>query len=148
RHLHGDVALALLKRLQAQRALHVVVMSATLDAAPVAAYLDAPTLRSEGRLFDVAIEYVPGDDRPLEAQVTSAVRRLVNDALAGHVLVFPPGPAETRPAKEAPEPLASQHGLALVPLHGDLPPQEQDRAVRPSAQRKVILATNVAESSV
>jgi ATP-dependent helicase HrpB len=148
RHLHGDVALAWLKRLQARRALHLVVMSATLEAAPVAAFLGAPTLRSEGRLFDVAIEYAPDDSRPLEAQVTSAVRKLVNDAAGGHVLVFLPGAAEIRRAKESLEALASQHDLALLPLHGDLPPQEQDRAVRASDKRKIILATNVAESSV
>src|SRR5262249_41074133 len=134
RHLHGDVALAWLRRLQTRRPLHLVVMSATLDAAPVAAFLEAPTLRSAGRPFDVAIEHLPApDDRPLESLVASAVRRVVREGLDGHVLVFLPGAAEIRRAKDALESLAAENDLALVPLHGDLPPAEQDRAVRPSA---------------
>jgi ATP-dependent RNA helicase HrpB len=80
--------------------------------------------------------------------VTSAVRRLVHDTPDGHILVFLPGAAEIRRAKEALDALARENDLAVVPLHGDLSPQEQDRAVRASAQRKIILATNVAESSV
>lgn len=149
RHLHGDIALAWLRRLQARRPLSIVVMSATLDAAPVAAYLDCPRLRADGRRFDVRVEHLPApEDRPLESLVGSAVRGLLKDGLDGHVLVFLPGAAEIRRAKETLEKFATEHDLALLPLHGDLPPAEQDRAVRPSAQRKILLATNVAESSV
>ena len=102
RHLHGDVALAWLKRLQTRRPLSLVVMSATLDAGPIAAYLGCPTLRSEGRRFDVRMEYLPApEDRPLESLVASAVRGLVKDGLDGHVLVFLPGAAEIRKAKDA-----------------------------------------------
>jgi ATP-dependent helicase HrpB len=151
RHLHADVALALLRRLQrgTRPDLRIVVMSATLDAGSIATFLEAPTLRSEGRRFDVAIEHLPApDDRPLHSQVASAVRALVNDGLDGDVLVFLPGAAEIRRARETCEAIAGQAGLLLVPLHGDLPAAEQDRAIRPAAQRKVILSTNVAESSV
>jgi ATP-dependent helicase HrpB len=149
RHLHGDIALAWLKRLQTRRPLSLVVMSATLDAAPVAAYLDCPQLRSEGRRFDVKIEHLPApEDRPLESLVASAVRALLKDGLDGHVLVFLPGAAEIRRCKDALEKYAAEHDLVLLPLHGDLPPAEQDRAVRPSDKRKILLATNVAESSV
>lgn len=151
RHLQGDVALALLKRLQATTRpdLRLVAMSATLDAAPVAAFLGCAVVRSEGKRFDVALEHLDApDDRKLDLQVASAVRSLVRDGLDGHVLVFLPGAAEIRRAMESCAKLASENDLALVALHGDLPPAEQDRAVGPSTKRKIILSTNVAESSV
>ena len=136
RHLQGDVALALVERLRRTRRpdLRVVAMSATLATEPLAAYLGAPVLRSEGRRFDVAIEHLPApDDRPLASQVASAVRRLVLEGLDGDVLVFLPGAAEIRRAREACEKLAAEADLLLVPLHGDLSPEEQDAAVRPGA---------------
>ena len=151
RHLQGDVALALLKRLQetTRPDLKVVAMSATLDAGPVAEFLGCKVVRSEGKRFDVALEHLPApDDRKLDLQVASAVRSLIKDGLDGHVLVFLPGAAEIRRAMEACAKLAAENDLALVALHGDLPPAEQDRAVGPSAKRKIILSTNVAESSV
>lgn len=151
RHLQGDVALALLKRMQATTRpdLRIVAMSATLDAGPVAEFLGCDVVRSEGKRFDVAIEHLAApDDRKIDLQVASAVRTLVRDGLDGHVLVFLPGAAEIRWAMEACAKLASENDLALVPLHGDLPPAEQDRAVGRSAQRKIIVSTNVAESSV
>ena len=154
RHLQGDLALALLRWLQesSRPDLKLVVMSATLDAAPVARYLGAPSLRSEGRLFEVGVEYLsPADaakDDRLEDRVASAVRRLVSESPEGDVLVFLPGMAEIRRAAQACAPLAARTGLDVLPLHGDLSPEEQDRAVRPGARRKVILSTNVAETSV
>jgi ATP-dependent helicase HrpB len=152
RHLDGDLCLALLRRLQLSTRpdLKLVVMSATLDPQPIARYLgDSPTLDVPGRPFEVTIEHLGlVDPRPLEAQVASAVRRLIDEGLRGDVLVFLPGAAEIRKAREACEPIARRDGLLLQPLHGDLPPEEQDRAVRPGAQRKVILSTNVAETSV
>ena len=151
RHLAGDLALALLRRLQrtTRPDLKLVVMSATLDAAPIAAWLDCPSLRSEGRLFDVRVDHLErDDDRFLEVQVAGAVKRLLQDGLDGDVLVFLPGAAEIRRAREALEDVAGRHGLELHALHGDLPPQEQDRAVTPGKARKVILSTNVAETSV
>ena len=154
RHLQGDLALALLRRLQetTRPDLRLVVMSATLDAAPVARFLDAPSVRSEGRLFEVSVEHLtPADaarDDRLEDRVAAAVRRVVNEAAGGDVLVFLPGMAEIRRAAQACAPLAARLGLEVLPLHGDLSPGEQDRAVRPGARRKVVLSTNVAESSV
>jgi ATP-dependent helicase HrpB len=151
RHLQGDVVLALAERLRRTNRpdLVLIAMSATLDAGPLAAHLGAPVLRSEGKRFDVAIEYLPGnDERPLASQVASAVRRLVNEGLDGDVLVFLPGAGEIRRAREACANIAEQADLALLPLHGDLSPEEQDAAVRPGPRRKVILSTNVAESSV
>jgi ATP-dependent helicase HrpB len=151
RHLHADVGLALVERLRrtVRPDLRVVVMSATLATEPVARHLDAPVLRAEGRRFDVAIEHLPSpDDRPLALQVASAVRRLVHEGMDGDVLVFLPGAGEIRRTHEACEKLAAEADLLVVPLHGDLSPKEQDVAVRPASRRKIILSTNVAESSV
>jgi ATP-dependent helicase HrpB len=160
RHLPGDLALAFLRRLQrtTRPDLKLVVMSATLDAEPVARFLDAPRLRSEGRRFEVAVEHLSPEeaarDERLEERVARAVRRLHREAReagagrAGDVLVFLPGAAEIRRAREALGPWAGDAGVELLPLHGDLPPEEQDRAVRPGPSPKVILSTNVAESSV
>jgi ATP-dependent helicase HrpB len=148
RHLEGDLALALLHRLQrtARPDLKLVVMSATLDAVPIAAYLGgARVLRSEGRQFPIEIQYSPHSAAPLEEQVAAALERLPGE---GHTLVFLPGAAEIRRAQTACAPLARRRGLALLPLHGDQSPEEQDRAVLPSKQPKVILSTNVAESSI
>ena len=156
RHLEGDVALALLRRLQRTRRpdLKIVVMSATIDAAPVAAYLAGkggealPVLRSEGRQHPLEIEYTPHSAAPLEEQVAAALERLAARGLGGHVLVFLPGSYEIRRAQSACAALARRHGWQLLPLYGDQSPEEQDRAVAPCAQTKIILSTNVAESSV
>lgn len=152
RHLAGDISLALLKRLQETRRpdLRIVAMSATLEAAPIASYLGGcPSLRSEGRRFDVAIEHLAQpDDRHLDQQVLAALKRLVASELDGHVLVFLPGAGEIRRARETCDDFARRHGLEVHALHGDLPAAEQDRAVRRSNGRKLILSTNVAETSV
>jgi ATP-dependent helicase HrpB len=150
RHLEGDLALALLLRLQATRPdLRLVVMSATLDAGPVAAYLGGcPVLRSQGKLYDLSIEYTPHSAAALEQQVAAALDRLLQRGLTGDVLVFLPGAAEIRRAAQALGPAAMRHGLLLLPLHGNLSSAEQDRAVTPADRPKVILSTNVAESSV
>ena len=148
RHLEGDLALALLRSLQRGRRpdLRLVVMSATLDAGPIAAFLgDARVIRSVGRQFPLAIEYTPHSAAPLEEQVA---RALETCAGSGHVLVFLPGAAEIRRAQTACTALARRRGWAVAPLHGDQPAEEQDRAVAPSSQPKIILATNVAESSI
>ncbi len=151
RHVHTDVALALLRRLrETRRDLALVAMSATLDAEPVAKFLDAPIVRAEGRRFEVEIAYDdPGAQPPhLELRVASMVRRALAESPDGHVLVFLPGAAEIRRATDACASAAKKYDAVIVPLHGDLPPDEQDRAVLPSTRRRVILSTNVAESSV
>jgi len=156
RHLDGDFSLALLRRLQntARPELKVVVMSATLDAAPIARYLhDCPVLRSEGKLYPLEIAYTPHSAAPLETQVASALEKLVAQGLDGDVLVFLPGAAEIRKAARTIERMAARNNILVFPLYGDLSPAEQDRAVAPAMvngerRRKVILSTNVAESSV
>ncbi len=151
RHLEADVALALLRRMQqtVRPDLRLVVMSATLRAEPVAAFLGGcPVLRCEGRQFPTEIRYRPHSAAPLEDQVAAALGQLVREGLDGDVLVFLPGAAEIRRAMRAAAALGERAGALLVALHGDLPPEEQDRAVSPCGQRKIIFSTNVAESSV
>ncbi len=154
RHLAGDLALALLRRLQrgARPDLRLVVMSATMDPAPASAFLgDAPIVRSAGRTFPVDVSYLDQpDERGAGKQVAGALRRLLTDGagLDGDVLVFLPGTAEIRHATEDCGELAARHDLLLMPLHGDLPADAQDRAVARAARPKVILSTNVAETSV
>jgi ATP-dependent helicase HrpB len=150
RHLESDLALALLKRLQQTRTdLRIIVMSATLDTSHVAEYLGGcPVLRSEGRLFEVSIRHLPYSAKSLEAQLTDALELLIAEQPSGDVLAFLPGAAEIRRAMRESQTVARRANLLVLPLHGDLSPAEQDRAIMPAEQRKVILATNVAESSV
>lgn len=151
RHLDGDLALALVRRLQlgVRPDLRIVVMSATLTAGPIASYLgDCPVLRAQGRLFETTTEFRPHSAAPLEEQVASAVADLVQGGLDGDVLVFLPGAAEIRRAARACAGIARRANLLIAPLHGDLSPEEQDFAVSPAARPKIILSTNVAESSI
>jgi ATP-dependent helicase HrpB len=154
RSLDADLGLALtLEVVDALRPeLRIVVMSATLDIDPVAALLDAPVIRSEGRAFPVAVVHVdpaPGTDRrrTAEAAVAPTVRR----ALAAHdgdVLVFLPGAAEIRRAERSLGDLGP--GVHVRPLHGSMPPAAQDAAIAPSpaGSRKVVLSTAIAETSL
>lgn len=151
RHLQGDLALALLRRLQLQgQFLKLVVMSATLEAGPLADFLGGcPVLVSEGRTFPVDVSYLDKvDSRPLEEQVLAALKRLAPALPEGDVLAFLPGAAEIRRAQASVADFATRHGYAVLPLHGDLPAAQQDRAVRAGRGKKLILSTNVAESSV
>jgi ATP-dependent helicase HrpB len=151
RHLQADLALALLRRLQLQgHPLKLVVMSATLEAGPLAEFLGGcPVLTSVGRTFPVTVEHLErADARPLDVQVLAALKRLVPVLPEGDVLVFLPGAAEIRRAQTSCADFAVRHGFCVLPLHGDLTAEEQDRAVRPGPGRKLILSTNVAETSV
>jgi ATP-dependent helicase HrpB len=151
RSLHTDMALALLRRLQqrARKDLRIIAMSATLDAERVATFLGSEVTRIAGRSFPVEVEHLDRpDERKLEEQVAIAVRKLCLRGLQGDVLVFLPGAAEIRRAEEACAQVAQSFNLSLCMLHGDLPPAEQDRAIASSMQRKVILSTNIAESSL
>lgn len=152
RHLATDVALSRLRQLQktTRPDLKLVVMSATLDADPLAEFLgNAPVVISEGRQFPVAVEF-------LKRQTDAPVERLVADALAtaldaeptGHVLIFLPGAAEIRKCRAASQNLVAARDVVPLILHGDLSGEEQDAVVRPSTKRKVIFSTNLAESSV
>jgi ATP-dependent helicase HrpB len=151
RHLAGDLGLALALDVQAglREDLRLVVMSATLDGARLATFLVAPRLSSEGRAFPVTVEHFPARrEEALEHQV----RRAVEHALTAHpgdVLVFLPGRREIeRVQRILVDALSSD--IELLQLHGDLPVEQQSRVLQPSPDntRRVVLATNVAESSV
>ncbi len=161
RSLHVDLALAMARRVQREVRpdLRLLVMSATLDPGPVAAFLGGcPVIASPGRLFPVAVEHLappasaadrsakPGGP-DLAVQVAAGVRRALA-ASPGDLLVFLPGVGEIARCGEALAPLAAEQGLAVLPLYGDLPAEQQDAALRPLGKRKVVLATNVAETSV
>ena len=151
RHLHTDLAITLLRRLQRETRpdLKLLVMSATLDPGPVAIYLDAPVMRSEGRVFPVETTFLPRpDDRPIDQQVSEALERLYGEGLRNHTLVFLPGAADIRACLKGCEAVAARRGLSLRPLHGELSPEAQAHALAASDSPKVILSTNVAESSV
>ena len=151
RSLHTDLATALLR--EVRRALRddliLIVMSATLDAEPIARYLEAPVLRVAGRTYPVTIAYRPSDGAPLPDRVASAVVDAVSGSSdPGDILAFLPGAEEIRRASSRLAPDAERLGLVVLPLHGSLPAPEQDRALRPSERRKVVLATNIAETSL
>lgn len=148
RHLHGDLALALcLDVMQALREdLALVIMSATLDAEAIGRWLDAPVLKSEGRSWPVELRHAPLQNQPDPgAAVAQAVRRAL-DETAGDVLAFLPGAGEIQRAAE----LLQDAPVQLHALYGDLPLDAQQRAIAPDAEgrRKVVLATNIAESSL
>jgi ATP-dependent helicase HrpB len=168
RSLHADLGLALTLQSQSllRADLRILVMSATLDVDAVVSLLDgAPVIRSEGRAYDVDTIYL---DRRIDAFIEPAVTTVVRRALREHdgdILVFLPGAAEIRrtamlltgpsahraaaalsPSTNAPLPA----GTRVMPLFGDLPQDEQDRAIAPSppGSRKVVLATAIAETSL
>jgi ATP-dependent helicase HrpB len=142
RSLHADLALALARQaMRARGDLRLVVMSATLEAGEVAAFLGGcPVIEVPGRAHPVAVSYAPGRD------VADAARELAGRD-GGHALVFLAGAPEIRRAQHSLSDLA-ERGLRVLPLHGSLPAEEQDRALAPSRQRTLILATNLAETSL
>lgn len=173
RHVATDLALALLRRVQARRAagdrpLRLVLMSATIDGVALAERLGAESLHVQGRAHPVALEHATleglrthtragaGHTRagattaPIAELVARAVRRVLreSDDDDGHLLVFLPGAAEIRAAAAACEAAAQAADLELLALHGDLGLDEQARALAPAARRRLLLATNVAETSL
>ncbi|MDQ7248798.1 ATP-dependent helicase HrpB [Dongia sedimenti] len=156
RSLDGDLALALALESQAglRPDLRLLVMSATLDIAAIGALLpDSASVRSEGRSFPVETRHL-GDPsgrmtERIEDRVVRAVLQAI-DAEAGDALVFLPGLAEIRRAQAALEDRLPSAEVAILPLHGDLPPAEQDLALKPDprGRRKIVLATSIAETSL
>jgi ATP-dependent helicase HrpB len=148
RSLESDLAQALCRDLQRvlRPELRLVAMSATPDATRLAALLDAAVIESPSRLFPVAVTYAAREvasPRELPEAMARAVRNALHEH-SGDVLAFLPGMAEIRRVQLA---LASC-GALVLPLHGELPPTEQDHALRPAEQRRVVLATSIAETSL
>ncbi|WP_444922391.1 ATP-dependent helicase HrpB [Microbulbifer sp. CnH-101-G] len=163
RSLQADLSLALCLQSQEylREDLKLLVMSATLETEAVARVLGgAPVVSSEGRSFPVHIDYLDQREEPEDHRsVPALMSRKILEALrkeAGSVLAFLPGVAEIRKVEELlREQLASVSDLKpdsiiLAPLYGDLTREQQDQAISPAApdQRKVVLATNVAETSL
>ncbi len=154
RHLYGDITLARTLQLQetTRPDLKLVVMSATLESDKLEKYLaPCPILTSSGRMHPVAIEYltkpVRGENYPISDLAADELERLAAQT-EGDVLIFMPGKYEiTRTIAALRASRVSDRFVAL-PLYGELPPAEQDAALAPSAKRKVIVATNVAETSL
>ncbi|MFL6264200.1 MAG: ATP-dependent helicase HrpB [Thermoanaerobaculia bacterium] len=148
RNLQTDLSLAMARRVQrdARPGLKLLAMSATLDPGPVAAFLgNCPVIESRGRLHPVEILYTDRpDERVLAGQIAAGVRRVLSST-PGDVLAFLPGVGEIQRASEA---LAGERDLAILPLYGDLPAERQDEVLRPLSRRKIVLATNVAETSI
>ncbi len=146
RSIHVDLGLAMAKQTWLARDdLRIVVMSATLDAARVAAFLDdCPMVDVPARTFPLDIAYLPGGS--VEAAVPSLLAAPAAGAAA--CLCFLPGAPEIRRAADRLASLPALAGLPIVPLYGGLPADEQDAALQPSDRRRVILATNVAETTV
>lgn len=151
RSLETDLALGLTRLVQqsVRPDLRLIAMSATLAGEAVAAYLGGcPIVSSEGRLFPVSIRY---EERPASVPVHLATANAAREALAqteGDVLAFLPGMQEIRQTQRTLTDVAERDDVLILPLHGDLPADQQDAALVPQARRKIVLATNVAETSV
>lgn len=150
RSLAADLTLAM--TLEAQRALRpdlrVIVMSATMDTESLCKALDAPLIEAEGKMHNVSIIY--GEDADLHncaPAVVAAVRRAWREQ-SGNILAFLPGQAEIARCMEAL--CESLPDAVVLPLHGMLPPAAQYRAIEynPDGQRKIVLATPIAETSL
>jgi ATP-dependent helicase HrpB len=155
RHLYGDITLARALDLQENERpdLQILVMSATLDAARLEDYLKpCRVVESQGRNYSVDIRYsaTPGyiDKRPIWEQAAEVFSNFVLSGAEGDVLVFMPGGFEISQTIEAIRHTDESRGFILLPLHGELPPNDQDAAVARYDKRKVVVSTNVAETSL
>ncbi len=153
RSIHADLALAFLREIQetVRPELKIVVMSATLEIGRVAKYLgDAPVVDSPGRTHPVKVDYLDkSDDRWADEQVVSAVKRILRDEAddGGDVLCFLPGAGEIRRAEAALKPIVGDR-MDVRPLYGEMEAEAQDRALQRGSRRKIVLATNIAETSL
>lgn len=153
RSLDADLGLALALDAQAglREDLRILVMSATLDGARVAALLgEAPVIESEGRAYPVETRHVGRDTlKRIEDQVTDVTLRALNEQ-AGSALVFLPGQGEIRRVEERLRERLRDASIEIAPLYGALEQAEQDRAIQPCppGRRKIVLATAIAETSL
>ena len=176
RSINSDLALALTRQAQQiiRPDLKVVIMSATIDASNICAALQAPLIESEGRMFPVEMHYADKDTDPRDIAAAAASTTIeAYKKYEGDILVFLPGQAEIERCYEllsnsqhlnisggalvssaptTPQPITtstSQH-LTIHPLYGNLSPEDQRRAIAPSApgERKIVIATPIAETSI
>src|SRR5262249_23447012 len=145
RHLYGDITLARALDLQESTRpdLKILVMSATLDAARLEEYLQpCRVLESQGRTFPVDIRFTASpsylDKRPIWEQAAEAFTSFVHSQAGGDVLIFMPGSFEILQTIQAIQRCDESRGFILLPLHGELPPTDQDAAVARYDKRKVV----------
>lgn len=153
RSVAADLSLGLCRQLRAgsRPDLRLIVMSATLDAGNIAAYLSCPSVIAEGRTFEVSVAYDEmAASTPVWERAAGALRGWLDAHGKGDVLLFLPGNHEIRRTVESCQRrlCATDGPVVVLPLHGSLPPAQQDRAVQPVAGRKVIVSTNVAQTSI
>jgi ATP-dependent helicase HrpB len=152
RHLYGDITLARAQQIQEKSRpdLIIVVMSATLEIGAVEQYLrPCAVLSSEGRTYPVTTEYLakPAGHMPVWDLAVRELKRLVRDDRQGDALIFMPGVYEiARTVQAARDVLGPE--FAVFPLHGELAPKDQDAAIAKHDRRKIVVATNVAETSL
>ena len=153
RSIHADLALSLCLDLRQglREDLKIVVMSATLDCGPIASLLnDAPIISTEGKSFPVVEYYMTKNrEKALQERITDAVITAVRET-SGDILVFLPGAGEIRTCSGALRTITGslREPIAIYPLYGDLPFDEQEEAILPAKNRKIVLATNIAETSL
>jgi ATP-dependent helicase HrpB len=158
RHLDGDLCLAWARAVQdrSRPDLRIVVMSATITPGPLSEFMEPSTIfDSEGRTFPVDISYQPPlrDKRGFEEAIWDQAARaaedlVVNQGVQEDVLVFMPGGHEIRKTISALQGRSFTRGFRILPLHGELPPQQQDEVLQPGGGRRIIVSTNVAETSL
>ncbi len=157
RSLHTDLCVALLREIQqtVREDLILIVMSATLDAEPVSRFLGGcPIVRSEGRAFPVTVRHAGWSQAWISDRAADAVLEVLSTSTVGSgadpgdILVFLPGVEEIRRTLARLENIAAAKDLLLLPLHGSLTAEDQALALRPARRRKVICATNIAETSL
>ena len=174
RSINSDLALALTRQAQQiiRPDLKIVIMSATIDASNICAALKAPLIESEGRMFPVELHYADEDTDPRDIAAAAASTTIeAYKKYEGDILVFLPGQAEIERCYEllsksqhltasphqhlnttTPQPITTTtpHHLNIHPLYGNLSPEDQRRAIAPSApgERKIVIATPIAETSI
>jgi ATP-dependent helicase HrpB len=155
RHLHSDLSLAF--ALQSQEVLRddlkILVMSATLDTHALQTLLNHPPLiTSEGRSFPITIEHLPPNSPPIEAKkIVPALMSTLQHILQkdeGSILVFLPGTREIKILEASLKEYCRSMEIIIAPLYGELSKEAQERAIKPSDKRKIVLATNIAETSL
>jgi ATP-dependent helicase HrpB len=154
RSLVTDVGLGLVSDLQRKNRpdLRIIVMSATIDAGPVKTYLaGAEVVESSGRMFPVDIRYL-GTPAPAKTPVwdlaANAAAAFLRQGAQGDILIFMPGVYEIRRTAEAVSQAVRSESVEVLPLYGDLPANRQHQVMEPAGRRKIIVATNIAETSL
>ena len=154
RHIHADVMLALAIRLQetTRKDLKIIVMSATLDSQKIAEYLGScSVVRSEGRAYPVDVVHLNRNSvkEPLWDSIVNVFKKeIIKKNIEGDVLIFLPGVYDIRRTVERLRKVPKLKGCQILPLYGDLSPADQDRALTKGETRKIVVSTNVAETSL